>query len=84
MFARQCGAVLGFDLLARLGGVTRPVQIVAGEEDLLTPLRFSREIAAAIPGAALTVLPHVGHGMFWETPDVFNTALLGFLDANRG
>ena len=56
--------------------------MVAGAEDLLTPVRFSEEIAAAIPGAKLTVLPQVGHGMFWETPDTFNAALLDFIAAH--
>lgn len=83
MFARQCGAVLGFNALNRLSSVTCPVHIVAGEEDILTPVRFSQELAAAIPGAALSILPDVGHGMFWETSALFNATLLGFLDSHR-
>jgi pimeloyl-ACP methyl ester carboxylesterase len=83
MFTRQCEAVLAFDALDRLGGITTPAHIVAGAEDLLTPLRFSEELAAAIPGAQLTVLPDVGHGMFWEATDQFNAVLLHFLDAHR-
>lgn len=83
MFTRQCGAVLGFDARDRLGAIACPVQVVAGAEDLLTPVRFSRELASAIPGAALTILPDVGHGMFWETSALFNETLLAFLNANR-
>jgi pimeloyl-ACP methyl ester carboxylesterase len=79
MFARQSDAAIAFDALDRLGGLSCPVHVVAGAEDILTPLRFSRQIADAIPGARLTVLPHVGHGMFWETPEAFNAALLDFL-----
>ena len=56
-----------------------PTHVIAGEEDLLTPLRFSREIAAAIPGARLSVLTGVGHGMFWEATDAFNELVLDFL-----
>jgi pimeloyl-ACP methyl ester carboxylesterase len=79
MFARQSDAAIGFDALDRLSGLSCPVHVVAGEEDILTPLRFSRQIAEAVPGARLTVLPEVGHGMFWETPEAFNAALIGFL-----
>jgi 3-oxoadipate enol-lactonase len=79
MFDRQCDAVLAFDTLPRLGPIEAPTHVVAGAEDLLTPLRFSQEIAAAIPGAHLTVLPNVGHGMFWERTEAFNAALARFL-----
>lgn len=81
MFARQCDAAISFDALARLGAIAAPTHVIAGEEDILTPPRFSREIAAAIPGSTLAILPRVGHGMFWETPEAFNAALVGFLDA---
>ncbi len=83
MFGRQCDAILPFDVLDRLSDVTTPTHVVAGAEDLLTPLRFSEEIAAAIPEARLTVLPDVGHGMFWEATDTFNASLLRFLDEQR-
>ena len=81
MFARQCDAVVSFDARDRLGAIGVPTHVIAGEEDIFTPPRFSREIAAAIPGSRLTILPEVGHGMFWETPEAFNGALVEFLDA---
>jgi 3-oxoadipate enol-lactonase len=80
MFARQCDAVVSFDARHRLGAITAPTHVIAGEEDIFTPPRFSREITTAIPGSTLTILPKVGHGMFWETPEAFNEALVGFLD----
>ena len=80
MFARQCDAAVSFDARDRLGAIAAPTHVIAGEEDILTPPRFSREIAAAAPGSRLTILPAVGHGMFWETPEAFNRALTGFLD----
>ena len=83
MFERQSDAAIGCDALERLGSIAVPVHVVAGAEDIFTPPRFSEEIAAAIPGARLTVLPDVGHGMFWETPQAFNAALLDFLDEQR-
>jgi 3-oxoadipate enol-lactonase len=82
MFARQCRAALDFDARDRLGTISVPAHVIAGEEDIFTPPRYSVDIANAIPGATLTILPEVGHGMFWETPDAFNAALLTFLDAN--
>ncbi len=79
MYARQSQAAIGHDALDRLSNLAIPTHVIAGEEDLLTPVRFSEEIAAAIPGARLTVMPEVGHGMFWEATDAFNDHVLGFL-----
>jgi pimeloyl-ACP methyl ester carboxylesterase len=68
------------DARHRLSAIATPAHVIAGEEDIFTPPRFSREIATAIPGSTLSILPEVGHGMFWETPHAFNAALLGFLE----
>jgi 3-oxoadipate enol-lactonase/4-carboxymuconolactone decarboxylase len=84
MFARQCDAALDFDARDRLGQIDAPTHVIAGDEDIFTPPRYSIDIANAIPGATLTILPEVGHGMFWETPNEFNAALRGFLDARSG
>lgn len=78
-YIRQSQAAIGHDALDRLGAIAAPTVVIAGEEDLLTPVRFSREIAAAIPGARLEIMPEVGHGMFWEATDAFNAILVDFL-----
>ncbi len=83
MFSRQCRAAREFDARGRLGAIRAPAHVIAAEEDIFTPPRYSVEIANGIPGATLTILPEVGHGMFWETPEAFNAALLAFLAANE-
>lgn len=83
MFARQCAAVIGFDALDRLSQIGAPTQVIAGAEDLLTPPRYSEEIVAAIPGAIYTLMPEVGHGMFWEATDSFNASLVNFIQNSR-
>jgi len=78
--ALESPSILPFDARQRIGAIAAPTHVIAGEEDIFTPPRFSREIATAIPESTLSILPEVGHGMFWETPDAFNAALIGFLD----
>jgi 3-oxoadipate enol-lactonase len=78
-FVRQSQAAISHDALGRLGQIAAPAHIIAGEEDLLTPPRFSREIAAAMPDARFTVMRDVGHGMFWEATAAFNDNVLSFL-----
>lgn len=38
-----------------------PTEVLAGGSDRLTPLRYARRIADAVPGAPLTIYPEVGH-----------------------
>jgi 3-oxoadipate enol-lactonase len=79
MYRRQSRAAAAHDALDRLGQIAAPTHVVCGEEDTFTPLRYSRAIAEAIPGARLSVMPNVGHGMFWEATDAFNELVLDFL-----
>jgi 3-oxoadipate enol-lactonase len=79
-YLRQSHAARTFDVLDQLPAIVAPTHIICGEEDLLTPPRFSREIADAIPGSLLTTMPAVGHGMFWEATDAFNAEVLNFID----
>ena len=52
-------------------------------DDILVPPRFSREIAARIPGATLHVVRGAAHGYFLERPDVFNRLSLDFISKER-
>ncbi|HEV8672430.1 MAG TPA: alpha/beta fold hydrolase [Methylomirabilota bacterium] len=78
-YLRQADAVLGHDTRARLGTLRCPTLVTVGTEDILTPPRLSREVAARIPEARLEVIPGAGHGYFWEMPRAFNAAGLTFL-----
>jgi pimeloyl-ACP methyl ester carboxylesterase len=81
MYRRQSRAAAGHDALDRLPGIAAPTHVICGAEDIFTPPRYSRAIAAAIPNARLSIMPEVGHGMFWEATAAFNELVLGFLRA---
>lgn len=51
-----------------LGALRMPVHVVHGEEDRIIHVRVGHAIAAAIPGARLTVLPRIGHEPQLEAP----------------
>lgn len=55
-------------LTARLGALRVPACVVVGEEDILTTVAQSRQMADAIPGAELNVIPGCGHITFTERP----------------
>ena len=48
--------------------------IVCGDRDLLTPVKNSHVMAAALPGAEMTVVPGAGHMVMLERPAVVNGA----------
>jgi pimeloyl-ACP methyl ester carboxylesterase len=77
-FARQSLAGQEHDALDRLGTIRAPTVVVVGEEDILTPPKFSRELAARIPGAELRVLPALGHAFYEQRPGLFNELALDF------
>ena len=78
-YSHQIDAILEHDTLSRLHRVCAPTLVLAAAEDVLTPVSLSREIAGAIPGARLTVLPAGNHAVQLEDPEGFNAAVLDFL-----
>jgi pimeloyl-ACP methyl ester carboxylesterase len=64
--------------LASLGGLKVPTLVIGGDADLGAPPPMLRMYAARIPGSELRIVPEGGHSLYWERPDVFNTALLDF------
>lgn len=58
-----------FDVSQRLAEVTMPTLILAGENDKMTPLSLSQELARGILNSELAVLPGAGHMMLLEQPD---------------
>jgi 3-oxoadipate enol-lactonase len=76
-----CGeAIAGHDVIDRLGEIEVPTLVVAGDDDLSTPLEpHARTLADGIPGARLEVVEHARHIANAERPDAWNRAVLEFL-----
>lgn len=78
-YLRQLDATMAHDTLDRLEQIVAETLVLVGAEDILTPPSESIEIARAIPGARLRILPRGGHGFSGEYADDFNRAVLEFL-----
>jgi len=76
--AGSWAAVRDYDLRRTASLIPNPTLVIAGEYDTVTSLRHGEELAAAVPGARLTVLPTV-HLANVERPAEFLDAVLGFL-----
>jgi pimeloyl-ACP methyl ester carboxylesterase len=67
-----------FDIRGELGKIRLPTMIICGEEDQLTPLRYSEYLQEHIKGARLVVITRAGHMVMVERPDPLNEALKDF------
>jgi pimeloyl-ACP methyl ester carboxylesterase len=68
-----------------LSALTRvPVEVLVGEEDELTPVRHSRQLAEVLPDAVLHVEPRCGHMLPQERPALVATALRRLIGAAVG
>jgi 3-oxoadipate enol-lactonase len=80
-FARQLRATSRHETRDRLGQLSMPVHVIAAELDILLPVWKSQELADAIPGARMTVVPGAAHAVNLEATEAFNAAVLDFLAA---
>jgi pimeloyl-ACP methyl ester carboxylesterase len=58
------------DLRPILPAIVTPTEVIAGEEDRMTPVEWSREIQRLIAGSALSIIPRCGHLPPIETPEI--------------
>ena len=57
-----------------------PTLIACGDRDLLTPVKLSEEMAAALPESLLVIVPGAGHLVMMERPEVINDALVRLVE----
>lgn len=76
--AGSWAAIRDADLRRTIALITRPTLVIAGKHDRVTTIVHGEEIASAIPGARLRVLPTV-HLPNVEQPEDFVNEVLAFL-----
>ena len=68
-YERHVRAVTSANTEGRLDQISAPTLILAGPEDILTPMRFSQRLANDIPNNRLEIVEGAGHGMIWSHAD---------------
>lgn len=80
-YIRQQTAIMGRkDSRHDLKNIKVPTLVLTGDEDKLVPREPSEEIAAAIAGAELVIVPQSGHMAPLEQPQKVSKALAEWLD----
>jgi aminoacrylate hydrolase len=76
IMADRIDAILAFDRSNELGKITTPTIVLCAEDDFLTPLYASQDLATRIPGARLIVAGKGGHAYSQTMPAEFNQLVI--------
>jgi 3-oxoadipate enol-lactonase len=77
-YLAQLAVIQHHDTDGRLGEISVPSLVLAGEEDILIPVSLSRRIHEAVPGSEWATT-RGGHACVWEHPAEFNRTFLEFV-----
>jgi len=80
-YALHCLALRDGTVRSDHGNIVCPTLLTVGDQDLVTPLTWQREIAAGIANSRIRIIPNTAHMTMLESPAVFNTVVLDFLAA---
>jgi pimeloyl-ACP methyl ester carboxylesterase len=68
-----------FDVMKKVEKIDLPTLILCGEDDELTPVKYSQFLHSRIKGSKLEVLPNAGHMVMMEAPQAFNEKIAEFV-----
>lgn len=68
-----------FDIMDRLAQINVPTLALCGDQDIMTPPKYSQYLAAHMPQARALVIPGGTHMVFAEKPGEVNQAIEDFL-----
>jgi pimeloyl-ACP methyl ester carboxylesterase len=68
-----------FDVMNRLAEIHLPALALCGDEDVMTPPKYSHFLADKIPGCRAVIIPGGTHMAFAEKPDEVNRTIEEFL-----
>lgn len=68
-----------FDVIKEVEKIDLPALMLCGEEDELTPVKYSEFLHQRIRGSRLEILPDAGHMVMMESPNSFNEKVMSFI-----
>ncbi|MFN8490991.1 MAG: alpha/beta hydrolase [Caldilineaceae bacterium] len=69
-----------FDVSARVGEIKLPTLIIGGQEDKMTPVKYSERLHEQIRQSELHLVAQAGHMMMLEQPAVVTALFAAFMD----
>ncbi len=77
-YLAQLSVIQTHDATDRLSQLMMPTLVLAGEEDILIPVRLSQRLHQAIDGSTWATVPG-GHACLWESPEPFNSTFIDYI-----
>jgi pimeloyl-ACP methyl ester carboxylesterase len=68
-----------FDLMNEVEKIDLPTLVLCGNEDELTPVKYSQFLQQRIKGSKLEIFPNAGHMVMIESPEAFNEKVGEFI-----
>jgi pimeloyl-ACP methyl ester carboxylesterase len=62
--------------------IVLPALMLCGDDDQLTPVKYSEFLHSRIKGSKLEVVPNAGHMVMMESPQAFNEKIKEFIFDN--
>jgi pimeloyl-ACP methyl ester carboxylesterase len=69
-----------FDCMQRIFEIKTPALILCGEQDQLTPVKYSQYLHRHLPDSRLKIIPQAGHMVMWEQAEACNRTIKDFLE----
>ncbi len=73
-----------FDVMNDVEKIHLPALVICGNEDELTPVKYSQFLHSRIGGSRLEILPDAGHLVMMEAPEAFNEKVGEFIMGVQG
>lgn len=68
-----------FDIMGRVHKIKVPTLVICGNQDSMTPIKYTNYLAEKIPGAKKAIIEGATHLLFLEKPRDFNKSLYNFI-----
>ncbi|TFG31350.1 alpha/beta hydrolase [Candidatus Thorarchaeota archaeon] len=80
IISRDFRACDNFDMMDRVSELITPTLIIVGQEDLMTPVKYSQYLNNQIKDSTLKVIENAGHAVMLEQSRAFNNAIKEWLN----
>jgi len=78
---RDFAACNNFDIMEMISDILLPTLILVGEQDLMTPVKYSNYLHEKLTNSALHVIKNAGHSVMLEQPGQFNAHIKEWMNA---
>jgi len=83
VFLADFKACNAFNIMDRIKEINHPALVICGEDDQMTPVKYSNYLADELRQSTLTIVQDAGHMAMLEQPDLVNQAMRSFLGGLR-